>query len=62
MENLRLSKKESEELRKKCIEINKILVSKEKAPIRESELAHFILYKSTTYVKITKSGEMIIDY
>ncbi len=36
-------------------------MSKEKAPLRESELAHFILEKSITYVKVSPSGEMIID-
>ena len=61
MENLRLSKTEDELIRKKCIEVNKILVSKEKAPLKESELAHFILENTISLVKVNNSGILIID-
>ena len=60
-ENLRLTKKEQKELSKKCIEINKILVSKEKAPLRDSELAHIILEKTISYVKVNNRGDVIVD-
>lgn len=58
---LRLTQDEQERLRKKAIEINKILINKGKEPIRDSELAHIILEKSISYVKIGSSGEIIID-
>ncbi len=59
--NLRFTKKEENNLRKKCIQINKILIDKNKLPIRESELAHIILDKSITYVKTDSKGEIYID-
>lgn len=58
---LRLTQKEQEQLRKKAIEINKILIEKRMEPVRDSELAHLILEKSITYVKVGSSGEIIID-
>lgn len=58
---LRLTKEEQKQLREKCIEINKLLISNEKIPMQESELAHKILLKSIRYVKINKEGELIID-
>lgn len=60
-ETLRLTKKEQKELREKCVEINKLLVSKERAPLRDSELAHVLLEKSIRYAKLTKDGDLIID-
>jgi len=59
--NLRYNKKEEELLRKKCVEINKVLVAKEKQPLRDSELAHFVLENAIPYVKITKSGKLVIE-
>ncbi len=58
---LRFKKCEEAELHKKCIEINKILINKNLMPIRESELAHFILEKSISYVKVSKDGKLYID-
>lgn len=58
---LRLTTDEQEKLRKKCIEINKLLIGKNKEPLRDSELAHEILEKSISYVKISASGEIYID-
>jgi len=59
--NVRLSDKEQEEIRKKCIEINKLLIKSNKMPLRESELVHKILEKSVPYVKLSASGEVIVD-
>jgi hypothetical protein len=58
---LRLTKEEEKNLREKCIEINKILVSQGQLPMRESELAHKILKKTIKHVKVEKDGEMIIN-
>lgn len=41
--SLRLSEEEQELLRKRGIEINKVLVSKGIEPVKDSELAHEIL-------------------
>jgi hypothetical protein len=58
---VRLTPKEQEDLRKKCIEINKLLIKDNKMPVKESELVHKILEKSITYVKVGASGEIILD-
>lgn len=55
---LRLSEDEQEQLRKKCIEINKLLIKMGKEPIKDSELAHIILRESITYVEVSQSGEI----
>lgn len=59
--SLRLTPFEQEELRKKCVEINKLLIQKGKEPLKDSELAHKILELSTGCVKLTNSGELYID-
>lgn len=58
---LRLTKEEQKQLREKCIEINKLLISREMPPLQESELAHKILLKSIRYVKLNRDGVLIID-
>lgn len=58
---LRLTDEEQEKIRTKSIELNKQLIMKDKAPIRESELVHLILEKTIKYVKADKNGELFID-
>lgn len=58
---VRLTDEEQEKIRKKCIDINKLLISKEKTPMRESELVHLILEKTITCVKVDKEGGIYID-
>lgn len=58
---LRLTNEEQELLRKKCIEINKLLIKQGRQPIRDSELAHFLLEKSVGYVEISESGELKLE-
>lgn len=58
---LRLSDKEQEDLRKKSIEINKLLVKEGLQPLKDSELAHKILEKSITCVRVDKKGEIYFD-
>lgn len=58
---LRLTNAEQELLRKKCIEINKLLIKQGRQPIRDSELAHFLLEKSVSYVEISESGELKLE-
>jgi len=59
--SLRLTTEEQEQLRKKCIEINKLLIKDGREPIKDSELAHKILEKSISYVRLGVSGEILID-
>lgn len=58
---LRLTNAEQELLRKKCIEINKLLIRQGRQPIRDSELAHFLLEKSVGYVEVGESGELKLE-
>lgn len=57
---LRLSTEEQEQLRKKCIEINKLLIKMGREPVKDSELAHIILAKSMSYIEVGQSGEINI--
>lgn len=58
--NVRLNEREQEEIRKKCIEINKILIEENREPIKDSELVHKILDKVTN-IRVTKSGEIYFE-
>lgn len=58
---VRLTAEEQEALRKKCIEINKLLIKANQMPLRESELVHKILEKTITCVDVNSKGEIIID-
>ncbi|AGA86724.1 MULTISPECIES: hypothetical protein [Stutzerimonas stutzeri subgroup] len=58
---LRLSNTEQEALRQKCIEINKLLVRQGRMPIKDSELAHFILEKATPCAKVSASGDLTLE-
>ncbi len=58
---LRLSNTEQEALRQKCIEINKSLVKQGRMPIKDSELAHFILENATPYARVSASGDLTLE-
>lgn len=57
---LRIKEDESEKLRKKCIEINKVLISMNKEPLKDSEIAHILLNKSIKSVFVNRYGELQI--
>lgn len=58
---IRLSDKEQEDLRKKAIEINKILIKAGQEPLRDSELAHAILESGLPMVRIDNSGKIYLE-
>jgi len=58
---LRLSNTEQEALRQKCIEINNLLIKQGRMPIKDSELAHFILENATPCAKVSASGELMLE-
>jgi len=43
MQSLRLKKEETELLRKKSIEVNKVLINSNRQPMTESELLHEVI-------------------
>jgi hypothetical protein len=55
---LRIKEVQSENLRKKCIEINKILISMNKEPLKDSEIAHKILDIGIKNIFVSKYGEL----
>jgi hypothetical protein len=55
---LRIKEVQSENLRKKCIEINKILISMNKEPLKDSEIAHKILDMGVKSIFVNKYGEL----
>jgi hypothetical protein len=59
--NVRLTQQEQDQLRKKSIEINRLLVKKGMQPLRDSELVHKILEKSVPYVQLNEQGEIVIE-
>ncbi|MEF9673167.1 hypothetical protein QNM99_17250 [Pseudomonas sp. PCH446] len=59
--NVRLTAGEQEAIRQKAIEINKLLIKQGRQPLRDSELVHKILEKSVPYVRLSESGEIVVD-
>jgi hypothetical protein len=55
---LRIKDVQSEKLRKKSIEINKILISLNREPMKDSEIAHKILDIGIKSISVNKYGEL----
>lgn len=58
---LRIKKDELELLRKKSIEINKLLLKHGRAPMEDPTLLHEILKKSIPYATVNANGDLVID-
>jgi hypothetical protein len=58
---VRLSDGETEAVRQKAIEINKLLIKQGRQPLKDSELVHKILEKSLPYVHLNSAGEIVIE-
>ena len=57
---IRLNAWEIEELRNKCVDINKKLIRLDKEPLKDSELAHKILELGLKNISVSKDGEIEI--
>lgn len=57
---VRLNDKEQESLRKKCVELNKVLINKSLQPIKDSELVHIILEQAIDNVEISAHGKVVV--
>lgn len=57
---LRLKAPEQEKIRKKAIDINKLLVREGKEPLKDSELVHIILDLGLDMVEINRKGEVVL--
>lgn len=58
---LRLTKDEQEQLRKKSIEINNLLMKHGHRPLDDPKLLHRILEKSIPYARVLPNGEVVIE-
>lgn len=57
---IRLNAWEIEELRNKCVDINKKLIRLDKEPLKDSELVHKILELGLKNISVSKDGEIEI--
>ncbi|WP_228272236.1 hypothetical protein [Acinetobacter bereziniae] len=57
---VRLNDSEQERLRRKAIELNKVLINRGLEPIKDSELVHRILDQAIESAEVSSSGEVII--
>lgn len=57
---LRLKDGEQEKIRRKCIEINKVLVREGYEPLKDSEFVHEILDIAIDLAEVSRSGKIIL--
>ncbi len=57
---IRLNEEEQDGIRKKAVEINRILIQKGKQPIRDSALVHIIIEQAIDLIEVTSSGDVRI--
>lgn len=60
VQSVRLNDQEQEMLRKKAVELNKILIQKGQQPIRDSELVHILIEEGMELIEVGASGKAII--
>lgn len=60
VKSVRLNEREQEMLRKKAVELNKLLIQKGQQPIRDSELVHVLIEQGIELIEITNSGNIVV--
>ncbi len=60
MKSLRLKEKEEELLRKKSIEINKILINSNRQPLSESEILHALIESGLKRIEAGKEKRIVL--
>ena len=60
VQSVRLNDQEQEALRKKAVELNKILIQKGQQPIRDSELVHILIEQGIEFIEVGTSGNVFI--
>lgn len=58
---IRLNTEEQELIRKKSIEINKMLIKTGQEPLKDSEIVHKILALSVPYAAVGRDGNVMLD-
>jgi hypothetical protein len=57
---VRLNDDEQDLIRKKAVEINRLLIQKGKQPIRDSSVVHIIIEQAIDLLEVTASGDVRI--
>jgi hypothetical protein len=60
VQSVRLNDQEQELLRKKAVELNKLLIQKGQQPLRDSELVHILIEEGLDLIEVGSSGKAII--
>lgn len=60
VQSVRLNDQEQEMLRKKAVELNKILIQRGQQPLRDSELVHILIEEGLELIEVGTSGKAII--
>ncbi|MCO8060381.1 hypothetical protein [Acinetobacter towneri] len=60
VQSVRLNDAEQEKLRKKAVELNKVLIQKGQQPVRDSELVHILIEEGIELIEISNSGKLTI--
>lgn len=60
VQSVRLNDEEQELIRKKAVELNKILIQKRQQPLRDSELIHILIKEGLELIEVGTSGNIII--
>ena len=60
VKSVRINDSEQEMLRKKAVELNKILIQKGQQPVRDSELIHILIDEGLEMLEVGNSGTVKI--
>ncbi|MFW1817355.1 hypothetical protein ACG9X6_22360 [Acinetobacter guillouiae] len=60
VQSVRINDQEQEMLRKKAVELNKILIQKGQQPVRDSELIHILVEEGLELLEVSNSGTVKI--
>lgn len=60
VQSVRINDKEQELLRKKAVELNKVLIQKGQQPVRDSELIHILIDEGLELLEVGNSGTVKI--
>ncbi|WP_445115675.1 hypothetical protein [Acinetobacter sp. WZC-1] len=60
VQSVRINDQEQELLRKKAVELNKVLIQKGQQPLRDSELIHILVDQGLELLEVSSSGTVKI--
>lgn len=60
VQSVRINDQEQELLRKKAVELNKVLIQKGQQPLRDSELIHILIDQGLELLEVSNSGTVKI--